>query len=56
MQTAIKEDRTLGVEVLTTSINAENTPMIRLAEKSGFREDMRERRGEGECILMTLEL
>ena len=56
MQTAIEEAKELGVKVLTTSINTENTPMVRLAEKSGFKGHMRERKGERESILMTLEL
>jgi len=56
MQTAIKEAKELGVKVLATPINTENTPMIRLAEKLGFREHVRERKGERESILLTLEL
>jgi len=56
MRTAIEEAKELRVEVLTASINTENKPMIRLAEKSGFKEHMRERKGERESVLMTLEL
>lgn len=56
MEIAIKEAKELGVRVLTISINTENTPMIRLAEKLGFKEHLREREGERESVLMTLEL
>jgi len=53
---AIEEAKELGVEVLATSADTENTPMIHLAEKLGFKEHMRERKGERESIFMTLEL
>jgi RimJ/RimL family protein N-acetyltransferase len=56
MRRAIQEAKELGVSVLTTSINTENTPMIRLAEKLGFKEHMRERKGERESIMMKLDL
>lgn len=56
MKIAINESQELGVKVLTTSINTENIPMIHLADKLGFKEHMRERKGERESILMTLGL
>lgn len=56
MVIAIREARELGVGVLTISIKTENTPMNSLAEKLGFKEHMREREGERESILMTLDL
>lgn len=56
MEIAIREAKELGVGVLTISINTENTPMIRPAEKLGFKEHMRERESERESVLMTLEL
>ena len=56
MRKAIREAKLLGVEVLTNSINTENTPMIRLADKLGFKEHVRERKGEKESILMVLDL
>jgi len=56
MKMAIEEAKDFGVEVLAISVNAGNTPMIRLAEKLGFQEHIRERKGEKESILMTLNL
>ena len=56
MQTAIEEAKELGVEVLTTSTDTENTPMIRLAEILGFKQHMRGRKGERESFFMTLEI
>ena len=56
MVIAVREAEELGVRVLTISVNTENIPMIRLAEKLGFREHMREKEGERESILMTLGL
>ena len=56
MKMANEEAKELGVEVLAIFVEAGNTPMIRLAEKLGFQEHIRERKGKKESILMTLNL